>query len=63
MRGTPGFSTVCYFGKEDKHNVLVTKYLGSNLKELLTHIRGKFSLETVYKLAIQILDILESLHK
>jgi serine/threonine protein kinase len=62
MNGYKGFGKVYWYGTQDDQNILVTEYLGSNLNELQNHVNGKFSLETTYKLAIQLLSILEVLH-
>jgi hypothetical protein len=47
-----GVPKMYFFGKEGDYNVLVIDMLGPSLEDLFEYCRRKFTLKTVYMLAI-----------
>lgn len=59
-----GVPSVYWFGREGEFYVLVMDKLGTTLNHLLVHSKEhKFCLPTVYKLALQLIDRLEHVHR
>ena len=58
-----GFPRVRWFGEEKGFNVLVMDLLGQNLEKLFESCGRRFSLKTTLMLAVQMIDILEHLHR
>jgi len=50
------------YGQDGEYRVLVMDLLGPSLSELLSFRSGKFSLKTVYQLAIKMITAIELLH-
>jgi serine/threonine protein kinase len=63
LKNTDGFPTPFWYGSQGDYNVLVMTLLGPDLKNLYSFCRNKFSVKTIYQIAIQIITRLEQLHK
>ena len=50
-------------GEQGNYNILITELLGESLKMLLKSVGEKFSLATTLKISIQVLNIIEEIHK
>lgn len=59
---TQGLPRVYDFIRTVDYNVMVMELLGPNLEEIFDDHSNKFTLATVFQLAIQILTLLENLH-
>ena len=62
LHGGEGFNKVYWYGCVEEHNVMVMDLQGSNLKEVLAHSGGKFTLKTVLMLADQMITRMAYFH-
>lgn len=62
IKGEEGFPRMCYFIKDSARAIMVMTLLGQNLEQLLDICKGKFSLNTVLKIAEQTLARVRQLH-
>ncbi|KAG1467659.1 hypothetical protein G6F56_004286 [Rhizopus delemar] len=63
LNETAGVPKAYYFGQERLHNVLVIDLLGPSLEDMFDLCERKFSIKTVTTLAIQMITLLESIHR
>ncbi|KAI7898975.1 kinase-like domain-containing protein [Cokeromyces recurvatus] len=63
LKGSPGVSNVHYFGHEKYHHVLVMDLFGPSLEDMFNICNKKFSVKTVTMLAIEMLTVIEGIHK
>ena len=62
LQGCRGIPNAYYFGQEGLHNILVIDLLGPSLEDLFDWCGRRFSVKTVVQIAIQMIDLLESVH-
>ena len=62
MKGTPGIPRVHTLTTEGDAYVLVLDYIGPSVQELLEFNHNQFSVQTVFLLAEQMLNLLQELH-
>ena len=63
LRGIKRIPYMYSVGGEEDYNILVIELLGESLDMLLKSVDGKFSLATTLKICIQVLNIIEEIHK
>lgn len=63
LQGCEGIPNAYYFGQEGLHNILVIDLLGPSLEDLFDWCGRRFSVKTVVQIAIQMLNLIENVHK
>ncbi|KAG1261681.1 hypothetical protein G6F68_006516 [Rhizopus microsporus] len=63
LAGTAGIPNAYYFGNEKTHNILVIDLLGPSLEDMFDMCERKFSIKTVAILAIQMVNLMQSVHE
>ncbi|CAH6721263.1 casein kinase I homolog 1 [[Candida] jaroonii] len=63
LHGCEGIANAYYFGQEGLHNILVIDLLGPSLEDLFDWCGRRFSIKTVVQIAIQMIDLIETVHK
>ena len=63
LKGIKRIPKLYIAGEQGNYNVLITELLGESLKMLLKSVGDKFSLATTLKIGIQVLNIIEEIHK
>ena len=63
LKGIKRIPKLYIAGEQGNYNVLITELLGESLKMLLKSVGDKFSLATTLKIVIQVLNIIEEIHK
>lgn len=63
MKGMEGFPKMYYFLKDGEYSFMIMSLLGENLEDLFNLCKKRFSLITVGKLAVLMLDLIEKLHE
>ncbi|CAD8062658.1 unnamed protein product [Paramecium primaurelia] len=62
LKGINGFPELIHYGKDNQYQFYMSTLLGENLEVLLQKCGGKFTLQTVLQLSIQLIDRLEVFH-
>ncbi|CAK95079.1 unnamed protein product (macronuclear) [Paramecium tetraurelia] len=62
LRKKVGFPEIKFYGKEKRFTFCVMNILGKNLESVIRKCGGSFSLQTVLRLAIQMIERIEALH-
>ncbi|CAD8074060.1 unnamed protein product [Paramecium sonneborni] len=62
LKGINGFPELIHYGKDSQYQFYMCTLLGENLEVLLQKCGGKFTLQTVLQLSIQLIDRLEVFH-
>ncbi|CAD8171515.1 unnamed protein product [Paramecium pentaurelia] len=62
LKGINGFPELIHYGKDSQYQYYISTLLGENLEVLLQKCGGKFTLQTVLQLSIQLIDRLEVFH-
>ena len=63
LEGIEKIPKVYWSGRQGNYNCLIMDLLGPSLKDIMKKINKPFSLGTTLKISIQILNILEKIHK
>ncbi|CEI93285.1 Putative CK1/CK1/CK1-G protein kinase [Rhizopus microsporus] len=63
LAGTAGIPNAYYFGNEKTHNILIIDLLGPSLEDMFDMCERKFSIKTVAILAIQMVNLMQSVHE
>ena len=63
LEGIKGIPKVYTLGIKANSYVLVTEYIGPNIQSMLEYCNNKFSQYTVFKLAEQMLNLIQSVHQ
>merc|ERR1719223_2174248 len=61
LAGVPGVPEALWYGEVDDHRVLVMTMLGPSLEETVT-LSGPLNVQTVRRVAVRLLDLIEALH-
>jgi len=61
LNGCPGIPSIRWFGTDSNANYMVIDLLGPSLTDIIKN-EGKLSLPSIFKIGIQIIDILEGIH-
>ena len=61
LNGCPGIPNIRWFGTDSNANYMVVDLLGPSLTDVIKN-EGKLSLQSITKIAIQIIDILQGIH-
>ncbi|CAD8126886.1 unnamed protein product [Paramecium sonneborni] len=57
-----GFPQIVFYGRDEYYNYFMQTYLGYNLEQLLKRCNYKFSIQTVLRIGIILIDRLKMLH-
>lgn len=57
-----GFPQIVFYGRDEHYNYFMQTYLGYNLEQLLKRCNYKFSMQTVLRIGIAMIDRLKMLH-
>lgn len=58
-----GLPKIYDYLESDDYNIMVMQLLGLGLEDMFKKCNNKFTLATVYKIAIQVIELLEQVHK
>lgn len=62
IKDSEGIAKIKYYLVQNDCRILVMELLGPSLEDFLQFCNGKFSLETVLTLAIQMISLVEFIH-
>lgn len=63
LKEAPGFPTVHFYGEWKGHKIMVQDLLGPSLDKIFKFCKKKLRQQTVFKLGLNMVDLLETIHR